>query len=143
MINMGASGAIPRNDTAKQNQHAKLFYKEVRKRTGDIDSIAKNTGFSKNDIKKIKNHIFFNAYSLGDENPSRFDPDYDMAISWQRLTEGKNIQEMDLVLLNHELVEYTLMTEKGLNYRQAHEIAEHQYNFKKFVDELDRRALDE
>lgn len=139
MINTGASGAIPRADMKRQNQHAKLFYEEVRMRKGDISAVAKNSGFSIDDVEKIKNHMFFNKYDLGDEQPSCFDPDYDMAVSWQRLTEGKAIQEMDIVLLNHELMEYGLMSEKGLNYHEAHKITEKIYDYAKYVRELNEK----
>ena len=71
---------------------------------------------------------------------SRFDSSYDMAVSWQRLIEGKNIQEMDVVLLNHELLEHNLMTEQGMPYHIAHELSNTQYNYQKYCDELDRKA---
>jgi hypothetical protein len=44
--NTGASGAIPRSDRNRMDQHAELYYEEIRKRVGDVESIAKNTGFS-------------------------------------------------------------------------------------------------
>jgi len=139
MINTGASGAIPRSDTVRRDAHAELYYEEVRKRRDDADKIAKNTGFPADDIQTIKNHVFFNVYDLGDENPERFDPDYDMAVSWQRLTEGKAIQEMDIIMLNHELMEYKLMNEQGIKYGQAHDITNEIYNYSKYLDELDRK----
>jgi len=105
-------------------KHAELYYREIRDRVSDIESIAENTGFSIEDVKIIKNQIFFNKYDLGYESPVPFDPDYDMAVSWQRLIEGKNIQEMDIVMLNHELMEYKLMSEKGLKYHEAHVMTE-------------------
>ena len=40
-------------------------------------------------------NIFINEYMLY-EGRRRFDPDYDMAESFRRLREGKNIQEHDL-----------------------------------------------
>lgn len=136
----GASGAIPRDDLERQDRHAALYYEEIRKRTNDIESIAENTGFSTEDVEKIKAHVFLNKYDLGDEELSRFTPDYDMAVSWQRLIEGKNIQEMDIVLLHHELMEYALMNEKGLSYMEAHDTTQKIHNYKKYVNELDRRA---
>jgi len=133
----GASGAIPRDDIARMDEHAERYYEEIRKRTGDVESIAKNTGFSVDDVKLIKEHIFFNKYDLGGKTPMQFAPDYDMAVSWQRLIDGKNIQEMDIVLLNHELMEYHLM-KQGILYKDAHKIAEKTYNYKQYTDELDR-----
>jgi hypothetical protein len=135
----GASGAIPRGDIVRQEAHAKLFYEEVRKRTGDVEKIAANTGFSVEDIEKIKNHVFFNEYDLGESEPTRFDPSYDLALSWQRLTEGKSIQEMDLTLLHHELMEYRLMNEDGLRYREAHDKTEREHNSTKYARALDKK----
>ena len=139
IINTGASGAIPRKDMKRMNNHAKLYYDEIRNRTSDIEAISKNSGFPKNDIEKIKNHVFFNEYNLSEEAPTRFEPDYDMAVSWQRLVEGNDIREMDIILLNHELMEHELMTEKGLSYREAHEETEKKYNYSKHVKELNRK----
>jgi CRISPR/Cas system type I-B associated protein Csh2 (Cas7 group RAMP superfamily) len=132
----GASGAIPRNDFRRMDEHAQRYYKEIRKRSSDVKAIAENTGFSVEDVKKIKEHIFLNKYDLGDEFPTNFDPDYDMAVSWQRLVDGKSIQEMDIVMLKHELMEHELMLEKCMDYRDAHKIAEEKYNYSKYIKDL-------
>jgi len=139
-LTTGASGAIPRTDVARLNEHAERYYDEIRKRTSDISAIAKNTGFAVADVEKIKQHVFFNEYVLDGGGPRRFDPNYDMAVSWQRLIEGKDIREMDVVLLNHERLEYTLMTERHLTYAEAHVLAEREYNYTKFVANLDKEA---
>jgi hypothetical protein len=133
----GASGAIPRNDIKRMDEHAALYYEEIRNRTSDIKSIAKNTGFTTGEIETIKNHIFFNQYDLDGKRLKRFDPDYDMAVSWQRLIDGNEIKEMDIVLLKHELMEYGLM-EQGMSYNEAHRITEKTYNYKKYTDKLDK-----
>jgi len=135
----GASGAIPRHDWSRMDAHARMFYEQIRKRKTDIASIAKNTGFDVDDIQKIKEHIFFNEYDLGDESPSRFDPIYDIAVSWQRLIGGGDIKEMDIILLHHELMEYRLMNQQGMMYKAAHQIAEQMYNYSKYVKELDEK----
>ena len=136
----GAGGAISRTDIKRMEDHADRYYNEIRKRSSDVNAISTNTKFHIDDIKNIKNHIFFNEYDFGEDAPRRFDTNYDMAISWQRLTEGKNIQEMDLVLLRHELMEYKLMNEQKLLYREAHDITSKMYNYQKFIDDLDRTA---
>ena len=137
MLQTGASGAIPRGDRDRMDKHAALYYEEIRKRTSDIEAIANNTGFSMEDIRRVKEHVFMNSYDLGGLESERFEADYDMAVSWQRLIEGKNIHEMDLVLLNHELVEYALMREKGLPYHEAHRQAEKLHNYIRYVRALD------
>jgi len=135
----GASGAIPRNDIKRMQEHAQRYYEEIRKRSSDVKSIENNTEFSKDDLEKIKQHIFINKYDLGYEAPKSFDPDYDMAVSWQRLIDGKDIREMDIIMLKHELMEYDLMVEKGLSYEEAHAITDKEYCYSKYINELNRR----
>jgi hypothetical protein len=136
----GASGAIPRNDWTRMDNHAKMYYEEIRNRNGDTDIIAKNTGLAVENINDIKRHIFYNKYQLGagDDELRHFDPSYDMAVSWQRLIDGKSIQEMDIVLLLHELTEYKLMCQ-GMPYREAHMKANIKYNYEQYCKELDRK----
>jgi hypothetical protein len=118
------------------DEHAMLYNEAVRKMTTDVYRISKNTGYSVEDIQKIKEHMFINKYELGGEEPERFDPDYDQARSWQRMIEGKDIHEMDYVLINHELTEYRLMHDDGLTYFDAHVRADTMYGYMRFVKEL-------
>jgi len=140
MKNAGATGAIPRTDLERLDEHSNRYYEEIRKRKHDVAAIAHNTGVPIEDIEKIKQHIFVNEYDLGEDGYRRFDPDYDIAVSWQRLVDGKDIQEMDIVLLNHELFEYNLMNEQKLSYKEAHKKAAELYNYQMFTDALNRKA---
>jgi hypothetical protein len=124
----GASGAIPVTDEKRRNAHAKRYYEEVRKRTTDVETIAKNTGLDIAIIQKVKEHVFYAEHDLGFDTPVCFDPDYNMAVSWQLLIEGTAIQEEDLILLRHEYLELTLM-ETGLNYDEAHKKASEQFDY--------------
>lgn len=135
VLDNGALNPERAEDFEAAQKHAFMFYEEVRKRKTDVDIIAKNVGWSKSDIELVKNHIFINRYDLGKSDKERFYPHYDIAISWQNLTDGKNITDKDIILLNHELLEYKLMSEKGMNYREAHKIAEKKYNYAKAVEE--------
>jgi len=47
---------------------------------------------------------------------------------------------MDIILLNHELMESKLMNEQGMGYRKAHDITEKEFNYTRFVKELNRKA---
>ena len=113
----------------KRDEHARKFYDAVRKRDVNIEvhTISKNTNFSEQDVRKIYNHIFINEHIL-ENGLRRFDPSYDMAESWRRLREGKNILKHDIVMLHHELTELTLM-EQGLSYREAHNQTDKIYNY--------------
>ena len=137
---MKSSGAVygawnDRNDpyNKERDRHAQEFYESVRNRNKqhEIVKVSNNSGLSQSDVEKIYNHIFINKYDLEDGR-KRFDPNYDMAESWRRLSEigGKNIQPHDLVMLNHELMEHDLMA-KGMKYDEAHELTNKTYNYQK------------
>ena len=137
---MKSSGAVygawnDRNDpyNKERDRHAQEFYESVRNRNKqhEIVKVSNNSGLSQSDVEKIYNHIFINEYDLEDGR-KRFDPSYDMAESWRRLSEigGKNIQPHDLVMLNHELMEHDLMA-KGMKYDEAHELTNKSYNYQK------------
>lgn len=137
---MKSSGAVygawnDRNDpyNKERDRHAQEFYESVRNRNKqhEIVKVSNNSGLSQSDVEKIYNHIFINEYDLEDGR-KRFDPSYDMAESWRRLSEigGKNIQPHDLVMLDHELMEHDLMA-KGMKYDEAHELTNKSYNYQK------------
>lgn len=98
--------------------------------TNDCKRIAENTGFEESEIKQIKDFIFMQKHDLGNNQLEYFYPSYEMAQSWQRLIDGKNIQKHDLTLLKHERMEQSLM-KQGLSQRQAHIQAETKYNYSK------------
>ena len=133
---MKSSGAVygawnSKNDPDEihRRAHAEQYYESVRKRNTDreIVRIAKNTGFSQDDIRAVYLHVFENYYDL-EGGKKRFDPDYDMAQSWSRLFDGKNIQKHDITLLHHELMESKLMA-KGMDYDTAHKITQEEYDY--------------
>ena len=131
----GALNPDSDKDFERCEAHARKYYEEVRKRKSDVGIIAKNTGFDIDKIETVKKHIFFNKYDLGEEKATTFYPSYDIAVSWQNLIEGKNIEEKDIILLEHEYHEYKLMHEQGMPYIKAHAITQEKYNYKKAVDE--------
>ncbi|MCM4088756.1 minor capsid protein [Clostridioides difficile] len=135
-----SSGAISRkrlNDLEvylREEKHANLYYEEIRKRNSDIKAIAKNTGYSEKVIQDIKSHVFMNKYNLYGGYKS-FDPSYDMAISWQRLIEGKDIRKCDIILLKHERLEKFLMDRYNYDYKKAHGLVVRKYDYEKALRE--------
>ena len=132
---VGVSGAISGalNPYSKEAQeHADRYYEAVRHMTTDTKKISDATRIKKDKIDKIKNHIFVREHDLIDGH-KRFDASYDMAQSWQRLTNGKLIQKKDMVLLKHEYMELRLM-EKGLSQNEAHIKASKRYNYAKYCE---------
>lgn len=134
IMNSGAiSGAL--NPFSKDaRKHAAQYYESVRHMNTDVARISENTGISEAEIAKIKKHVFLEKHDLGGDEPEYFYPNYEMAQSWQRLIDGKNIQKHDVTLLRHEAMERELM-DKGYSQAEAHRQAEEKYNYSKESDE--------
>lgn len=131
--NGNVSGAISgalKPDSERAEKHAFQYYEAVRKMKTDCKRIAKNTGFDESEIQQVKDFIFMQKHDLGDGKLSYFYPSYEMAQSWQRLIDGKNIQKHDITLIRHELMEQRLM-QQGLSQREAHMKTEKVYNYGK------------
>lgn len=126
----------------KRDAHANRYYEAVRKRNKDaeIKTVATNTSLSYNNVEQIYNHVFIEEHLFDDGSVKRFAPSYDMSESWRRLREGKNIQQHDITLMKHELMESELM-KAGLTYEQAHERAQKEYNYhKELIEYLAKRG---
>jgi len=96
----------------KRDTSAENFYKQIlnRNRQYEIEAVAKNTGFSVDDIDKVYAHIFELKHLFEDGRVERFAPDYYMQQSWMRLRDGKNIKQHDITLIKHELAEAEIMS---------------------------------
>lgn len=144
IIKSGAiSGALTdKNDPlyVKRDKHASTYYESIRNSKKDpiVKSISKNSGLSEIYISKVYDHVFMNEYELYG-GTKRFEPDYDMAESFRRLREGKDIQEHDIILLKHEHLEYGLMNELGISYDEAHELAQRKYNYKVTLEKFKKK----
>ena len=121
------SGALD-PESERADTHAEQYYESVRKMTTDVKRVSENTGIPEIVIQKIKNYIFLDVHDLGDGEIAKFDPSYEMAESWQRLIDGKNIQPHDLTLLHHEIMENELM-DQGYTQDEAHRITSRRYNY--------------
>ena len=102
------------------------MYEKIRGETGDTAKIAENTGFDKDLLDRVKQHIFFDTHEIavGPDTfkTGRFAPFDQTADLWQKATEG-NLSPDELVLfrrwLSHEGVESQLMAE-GIPYLSEH-----------------------
>lgn len=132
IISGGVSGALnPQGKRAAA--HAERYYEEVRHMTTDVEKIAAATGYSEEQIQAVKNFIFMDEHDLGGRT-ARFDADYMMAESWQRLIAGKP-EPHDLTLIHHEIMERDLMLE-GLTQDEAHIKTSAVYNYRKEANEF-------
>lgn len=135
------SGALNiKNDPLgrKREAHAKRYYEEItnRKPYTVINRIAKNGNISKKSAKNIYNHVFVESHRFADGSTRMFDPDYDMAESFRRILDGKDIKSHDIVLIKHENLELNLMKKYNLAYEDAHNLAVRKYDYEKALDEF-------
>lgn len=127
-ISGGISGAITDPLSKRAAKHANLYYEEIRKNHSDVDHIAHNTGYTRDQVMLIKNYLFLDVHEL-DGGIRRFDVSFEIAESWRRLAfDSENIQPHDLTLLKHELLELRLVSE-GIKQDEAHLIASQKYNY--------------
>lgn len=115
------------------DKHAEKYYGLIRSMTTDVQKIAKNTGYSEKEIQAIKNYLFIDIHDLGDAGEKRFDPDFMIAESWQRLMEGRQ-EAHDITLIKHEIYEKELI-KSGLSQNDAHEQTSLLYNYSKEANE--------
>ena len=113
-------------DQPQRDQQAARAYEKFS-RENDSKRIADNTGFSQADIERIRSHVFSKKHDLY-RGYDRFDPDYDMAVAWQRLRDG-NYLPRDITLLKHELLERELEKKYNLSISEAHSMASKKYDW--------------
>ena len=123
-------------DSSGNREIARKLYDLIRNQTNDIQRISDNTGYSKEDIEKIKNYLFLdkNKFNAITGEWELFDPDYPIAQSWQRLKNG-DIKDHDLTLIKHELEEMRIKeSNPSISHLDAHNMANQKFNYEKEVD---------
>lgn len=103
---------------------AEKIYSEIRTSRLDSKKIAENIGIPEFQVRRIKEHIFFNKHQLDHGlGVRRFHPDIQIAEAWKRLESGVHT-ELDLLIIKHEHFECRFEGIFKTNYRIAHEAAE-------------------
>lgn len=118
----------------KRTKIAEEQYEQIRnrKREYEISAVAKNSGMSQDDIERVFAHVFEREHLFEDGSVHRFDPDYYMYHSWQRLREGKTVYPHDLIMLQHELAEEKIMGNSlEIVYEDAHNEVVKKYDYEK------------
>lgn len=114
----------------KAIEHANEYYESIRNREypTDIFYIVKNTGFTIEQVSLVRDYIF-TGYHMLSTGFSRFDPSFEMAESWRRLSskDGK-FYDHDALLIFHELYEIQLVI-SGETQTKAHKKATKEYNY--------------
>lgn len=134
MYSGAISGALDRN-SKEAMKHAERYYESIRNRKDEdyLNIIAKRSKLDVEDIRVIKNYIFIDKHELSD-GYRLFDADYEMAESWQRLSdENMELKPQDIIMLNHELLEKQLV-DKGYTQEKAHNEANKKFNYEEFFE---------
>lgn len=111
-------------DNIRAEPDAEIIAESLR----TADRLDGSTGFSVNEIERVRQHIFFEEHPLTDYDTGgivrrRYDPSPDMAEAWLRLRAGRPLPE-DVVLLEHELAEARYYdAHPGATYSEAHRAA--------------------
>ena len=121
----GKQYPLPDEATDRDVQAAEAYRKISR--VNDTEVIARNSGFSVEDIVTIKRHVFFEKHKTYD-GYKLLQPDYDMAVAWKRLREGCP-EERDILLLRHELLESQIEKERNCSLSEAHAEAKKKFNW--------------
>ena len=130
----GAYNAKNDPDWKKRNEHAKLYYKEIRQngRETFVRKISQNTELRPSFIGKVYDHVFVNKHHL-DDGFRLLDESYYMAVAFQRLLQG-NQTDNDVLLLYHERLEWALENKYNIKQRGAHKKANEKHNFEITID---------
>lgn len=139
--NSGALNDVNDPFYEKRTKHAEQYYEQIRNRKPKyiIEKLAKNAGVSHKTAEAVYKHIFVEEHLFKNGEIKRFDPDYDMAESFRRLLEGKNIKAHDLVMIKHERLELNLMKRYNMVYEDAHKLTNSKHNYQKALAEFVER----
>lgn len=131
----GGKQYTPYDENDPRDIFAAKEYRKISRDNSDVKKIARNTDFTEKEVQQIKRHVFYNKHQKYD-GYGMLTPDYDMAVAWKRLREGKP-EERDILLLHHELLESTLEKEYNLTISEAHKRAKKQFDWEKELIKAD------
>lgn len=111
---------------------AEKIYDSIRVCDTDICDIAENLGFKADNIKNVKDHVFYNEHDLDRYDPDeiehkRFDAILEQALAWKRLETGTFTQD-DVIWIKHECAERHHELKYDSGYTEAHERAQSRYD---------------
>lgn len=134
-VNSGAINQPMGAGRKRAEAHAKRYYEELvnRDRASTIAKIAAASGMDAADAERAFMHLFVDEHDLADGH-RKFDPDYYIAQSIQRLIDTGRPLPHDLILFKHEALEAQCMAE-GMTQGQAHDKANELYNYQKMLKE--------
>ena len=118
--------------TELSDKLAREMYNSIRSCDTDICDIAKNLGFKVENIKNVKEHIFYNEHNLDRYGPDeiehkRFDATLEQALVWKRLQAGTHTPD-DINWIKYECAERHHELKYSSGYSEAHNRAQSRYD---------------
>lgn len=131
MHNLNTKELIIMNPCSKKAmKFAEKFYDEIMCRTDDIWKIAEFTGYTPDQVLLLKNHLFIDEHYF-DGHIKQFEPCFEIADTWQRLSDNqKYVQQHDELLIPNVLLETRFILD-GLTQYYAHLNACEAFNYPK------------
>lgn len=120
---------------------ADQIYDSIRESNTDICNIAQNLGFKADNIKNVKDHLFYNKHyldRLASVEPveyQRFDANIQQALAWKRLETGTHTQD-DITWIKHECAERHHELKYGSGYSEAHDRAQSHFDGAPWEDQF-------
>lgn len=136
VIQSGAINTKTEQGYKRAAKHAARYYEEIRKRNENttVNTIAKVTDMKVDEARRGFRHLFVEEHDL-ETGKSRFFPDYEIAQSTQRILNKEPLSH-DKILFKHENLESLYMAQ-GLNAREAHELANKEFNYEQAVKDYE------
>ena len=111
---------------------AERIYDSIRECDTDICDIAQNLGFKADNIKNVKDHVFYNEHDLDRYGPDqiehkRFDATLSQVLAWKRLEAGIHTQD-DVTWIKHECAERHHELKYDSGYSEAHDRAQSRFD---------------
>lgn len=111
---------------------AEKIYDLIKKCDNCVYNIAANLGFKAENIKNVKDHVFYNEQDLNHYDPDqiehkRFDVTLSQALALKRLEVGTYTQD-DVTWIKHECAEWHHEVKYGSGYSEAHDCAQSHYD---------------
>lgn len=108
------------------------MYDSVRECDTDVSDIAKNLGFKASNVKKVKDHVFYNKHFLDRYKSEatlhkRFDASLPQVLAWKRMEIGIHNQD-DINWMKHELSERHHELKYDSGYSEAHDRAQSRFD---------------
>jgi hypothetical protein len=103
---------------------ADKIYDSIRSCDTDICDIAENLGFKADNIKNVKDHVFYNEHDLDRYGP---DDDLQQALAWKRLEAGTH-RQADITWIKHECAQRHHELKYGSRSNEAHDRAQTRFD---------------